>query len=57
MRPLNSHVRDEALPTCATGGPQPKEARVLRRAPAVRAVGAGHHGHAVAAPFHWPNSA
>jgi transposase len=36
---------------------QTKEARVLRRAPAVRAVVAGHHVTAVAATFYFTHSA
>jgi transposase len=36
---------------------QTREARVFRRAQAVRAVVAGYHIHAVAAPCHFANSA
>src|SRR5262245_15352562 len=57
MRPLTSHWRDEALTTLETVLQQTKEARVFRRAPAVRAGGAGHHGTAVSAPLHFTTSA
>jgi hypothetical protein len=57
MRPLKSHFRDDALTTLETVLKQTKEARVFRRAQAVRAVVAGHHGNAVSATFHCTNSA
>jgi transposase len=49
MRPLKSHLRPAALTTFESGRTQMKEARDWRRAPAVRAVVAGHHGKAVSA--------
>jgi transposase len=57
MRPLKSHFRDNALTTLDTVLKQTKEARVFRRAQAVREVVAGHHVHAVSALFHFANSA
>jgi transposase len=57
MRPLNSPFRVEALTTLDTVLKQTREARVFRRAQAVRAVVAGHHSHAVAATCHFANSA
>ena len=42
MRTLSLHFPDEALPTLDTLLKQTKEARVFRRAPAVRAVVKGH---------------
>ena len=57
MRPLKSHFRDDALPTLETVLKQTKEARVFRRAQAVREVVAGHHVNAVSAAFHFTNSA
>ena len=57
MRPLKSHFRHDALTTLATVLKQTKEARVFRRAQAVREVVAGHHVNAVAATFHLTNSA
>jgi hypothetical protein len=47
MRPLKSHFRDDALTTLETVLKQTKEARVFRRAQAVREVVAGHHVNAV----------
>jgi hypothetical protein len=47
MRPLKSHFRADALPTLETVLKQTKEARVFRRAQAVREVVAGHHVNAV----------
>ncbi len=52
MRPLNSHFPVHALTTLATILKQTKEARVFRRAQAVRAVVAGHHISTVSATFH-----
>ena len=57
MRPLKSHFRDDALTTLETVLTQTKEARVFRRAQAVREVVAGHHVNAVSALFHFTNSA
>ena len=57
MRPLKSHFRADALTTLDTVLKQTKEARVLRRAQAVREVVAGHHVKAVSALFHFTNSA
>jgi putative transposase len=57
MRPLKSHFRADALPTLETVLKQTKEARVFRRAQAVREVVAGHHVNAVSAMFHFTNSA
>jgi len=57
MRPLKSHFRADALTTLDTVLKQTQEARVLRRAPAVREVVAGHHINAVSALFHFTHSA
>ena len=57
MRPLKSHFPDHALTTLDTLLKQTKEARVFRRAQAVREVVAGHHINAVSAAFHLANSA
>jgi len=57
MRPLKSHFPAHALTTLDTMLKQTKEARVFRRAQAVREVVAGHHIHAVSAAFHVANSA
>ena len=57
MRPLNSHFPDHALTTLDTMLKQTKEARVFRRAQAVREVVAGHHLNAVSEAFHLANSA
>jgi transposase len=57
MRPLKSHFRAGALTTLETVLKQTKEARVFRRAQAVREVVAGHHVNAVSATFHFTNSA
>ena len=57
MRPLKSHFRDNALTTLDTVLKQTKEARVFRRAQAVREVVAGHHINTVSALFHLANSA
>jgi transposase len=57
MRPLKSHFRADALTTLDTVLKQTKEARVFRRAQAVREVVAGHHVNAVSATFHLANSA
>jgi hypothetical protein len=47
MRSLKSHFRHDALPTLETVLKQTKEARVFRRAQAVREVVAGHHVNTV----------
>jgi transposase len=57
MRPLKSHFRDDALTTLDTVLKQTKEARVFRRAQAVREVVAGHHVNTVSTTFHFTNSA
>src|SRR5262252_4444067 len=57
MRPLKSHFPVHALTTLGTLLKQTKEARVFRRAQAVRAVVAGHHISTVSATFHVANSA
>ena len=57
MRPLKSHFPVHALTTLETILKQTKEARVFRRAQAVRAVVAGHHISTVSATFHLANSA
>ena len=57
MRPLKSHLPVNALPTLETVRKQTQEARVFRRAQAVREVVAGHHVHTVSATFHLANSA
>ena len=57
MRPLKSHFPVHALTTLDTMLKQAKEARIFRRAQAVRAVVAGHHISTVSATFHLANSA
>jgi transposase len=57
MRPLKSHFPDAALMTLDTMLKQTKEARVFRRAQAVRAVVAGQHVSTVSTTFHLANSA
>src|SRR5436305_57835 len=57
MRPLKSHFPEHALPTLETVLKQTQEARVFRRAQAVREVVAGHHVNTVSATFHVANSA
>lgn len=57
MRPLKSHFPDQALTTLDTLLKQTKEARVFRRAQAVREGVAGHHITAVSDAFHLANSA
>jgi transposase len=47
MRPLRLHVPADALPTLDTFWKQTQEARVFRRAQAVRAVVKGHRLHTV----------
>src|SRR5262249_12264033 len=57
MRPLESHFRKDALTTLETVLKQTKEARVFRRAQAVREVVAGQHVNVVSATLHFTNSA
>ena len=57
MRPLTSYFPAHALPTLETVLKQTQEARVFRRAQAVREVVAGHHVNTVSATFHLANSA
>jgi transposase len=57
MRPLKSHFPAHALTTLDTMLKQTKEARLLRRAPAVRAVVAGQHVSTVSMTFHLANAA
>ena len=57
MRPLKSHFRDDALTILDTVLKQTKEARVFRRAQAVREVVAGHYVTAVSATLHFTDSA
>ena len=57
MRPLKSHFRADALTTLETVCKQTKEARVFRRAQAVREVVAGHYVSTVSATLHFTNSA
>lgn len=57
MRPLKLHFPDDALPTLDTGVKQTKEARVFRRAPAVRDVVTGHRLQTVSDTLHFTYSA
>lgn len=57
MRPLSSHFSHDALPTLDTFLKHSKEARVFRRAQAVREVVAGQTIKAVSTIFHFTNSA
>ena len=57
MRPLKSQIPAEAFTTLTTVLQQTKEARVFRRAQAVREVVAGSHVNTVSATFHLANSA
>jgi len=57
MRPLKSHFPDHAVTTLDAMLKQTKEARVFRRAHAVREVVAGRHINAVSEVFHLANSA
>jgi len=52
MRPLKLHFPDEALPTLETYLKQTKEARVFRRAHAVREVVKGQRLQAVSDALH-----
>jgi putative transposase len=57
MRPLKSQFPDDALTTLEAVLKQTKEARVFRRAQAVRAVVAGQYIKTVSETFHFTNSA
>ena len=57
MRPLHSHFAHDALPTLDTFMKHSKEARVFRRAQAVREVVAGQTVKAVSSTFRFTNSA
>jgi transposase len=57
MRPLKSPFPEKALPTLETVLKQTQEARVFRRAQAVREVVAGQHVNTVSATFHLAHSA
>jgi transposase len=57
MRPLKSQFPAHAMVTLETVLKQTKEARVFRRAQAVRAVVEGHHVNATSATLHFTNSA
>jgi transposase len=57
MRPLKSHFSENALATLETVLKQTQEARVFRRAQAIREVVVGHRVTAVSATFHFTNSA
>jgi transposase len=57
MRPLKSHFPADAFTTLTTLLQQTKEARVFRRAQAVREVVAGSHVSAVSATFHFTTAA
>jgi transposase len=57
MRPLQSHFPENTLPTIETVLKQTQEARVFRRAQAVREVVAGHHVNTVSATFHLAHAA
>ena len=57
MRTLKLHVPEQALPTLETFLKQTKEARVFRRAQAVREVVKGHRLHTVSDSLHFPSAA
>src|SRR5262252_8433201 len=57
MRPLSSHFSHDALPTLDTFLKHAKEARVFRRAQAVREVVTGQTIKAISNTFHFTNSA
>ena len=57
MRPLKSQFRADALTTLDAVRKQTKEARIFRRAQAVRAVVAGQYIKTVSETFHFTNSA
>ena len=54
MRTLKRHCPAQALPPLATFRKQTKEARVFRRAQAVRAIVAGHRRPTVSDSLHLP---
>ena len=57
MRPLKLHCPDDALPTLDTCLKKPKEARVFRRAQAVRDVVPGQRLQTVSDTLHFTSSA
>jgi len=57
MRPLKRHFPAEALPPLETCLKQTKEARVFRRAQAVREVVTGHCLQTVSDTLHFPDAA
>ena len=57
MRPLKVHFPDDALPTLDTFVKKTKEARVFRRAQAVRDVVKGQRLQTVSDTLHFPSSA
>src|SRR5438874_11015377 len=57
MRALKLHFSEDALPTLETFLKRTKEARVFRRAQAVRAVVTGHRLQTVSDTLHLPYSA
>src|SRR5215468_3199803 len=57
LRTLTLHFPDEALPTFDTFLKQTKEARVFRRAQAVREVVKGHRLQTVSDTLHFPYAA
>jgi transposase len=57
MRTLTLHLPDQALPPLETFLKQAKEARVFRRAQAVRAVVEGHRLPTVSDSLHFPYAA
>src|SRR5215468_6548216 len=57
MRTLKLHCPDQALPTLDTFRKQTKEARIFRRAQAVRAVVKGQRLQTVSDTLHFPYAA
>jgi len=57
MRTLKLHFPEQALPTLDTLLQQTTEARIYRRAQAVRAVVQGHRLHMVSDSLHFPYAA
>ena len=57
MRTLKLHFPDDALPTLDTVGKQTQEARIFRRAQAVREVVKGQRLQTVSDTLHFPYSA
>src|SRR5947209_12873020 len=57
MRTLKLHFPEQALPTLDTFLKQTKEARIFRRAQAVREVVQGHRLQTVSNALHFPSSA